>query len=338
VPENRSNSTQKSSDVSPARILRRSLRRVLKEQAAARKDLAADPIHDLRVALRRSRSLAEGFAEFDPYAGWRHLTKACKRLQRSMSELRDVHVVLEWVEKLHLDMGAAGVSLCELLRREERRARRKARGALRKFPRKRWKRWRRQLPKRAAGLWYGEPQFAVLALHRLTDVSEMERRRRAGRSRLAAHQVRIALKRFRYTLESFLPAKSEAWAPALRSLQQLLGEVHDLDVLRARITQFLRRHELPESARNEWFAAIDEARAKRIAAYQRKIVTGTRRLRPGTRRLYLWDSWRADLQAMTEVILPDAEVFSPSSARRASHAAAKSSRRSSRPLRPSSTA
>jgi CHAD domain-containing protein len=336
VSEDSPNGAKKPAVISAADVLSRTLRSVLREQAKAREDLATRPIHDLRVALRRSRSLAEAFSDVDPNPEWRRLAKACRRLQRDLARLRDVQVVLQWVEKLHLDSAADGAQLCELLEREERRARRRARETLRDFPRKRWKAWKRRLPRRAESLSLGEPQFAFLALRRLEDVRESERRRRRSRSRKAAHNVRIALKRFRYTVESLMPAHYDAWAMALKALQRSLGEVHDLDVLRAAIIGFVRGRKLPEASQKRWLAPIEEARAGRIAAYERRIVRGRRKLRPGMTRAFLWDRWRADLRACATVSLPDSAGSSLSSARRAPHGREKSSRRADRPRRLSS--
>ena len=51
------------------------------------------------------------------------------------------------------------------------------------------------------------------------------------------HALRVGLKRFRYTVEILLPERSAEWDESLGQIQGLLGEIHDLDVLRARITQ-----------------------------------------------------------------------------------------------------
>jgi len=40
----------------------------------------ADPVHDLRVALRRCRSLADGLMALDPDPDWKAMKKAGRRL------------------------------------------------------------------------------------------------------------------------------------------------------------------------------------------------------------------------------------------------------------------
>src|SRR5215813_6852103 len=74
--------------------------RVPEECQRAGVDLAADPVHDLRVALRRCRSMADGLMAVDPDPDWRAMKKAGRALFRSLGELRDVQVMMEWVQKL----------------------------------------------------------------------------------------------------------------------------------------------------------------------------------------------------------------------------------------------
>ena len=59
-----------------------------------------DPVHDLRVALRRCRSLADGLMALDPDPDWKAMKKAGKGLFQRLGALRDVQVMMEWVEKL----------------------------------------------------------------------------------------------------------------------------------------------------------------------------------------------------------------------------------------------
>src|SRR5580658_6218371 len=91
--------------------LEKVLRRVLRSRKRARHNLTTDPVHDLRVALRRCRSLAEGFAEIDPQPVWRDLRKACGKQQSGLSELRDSQVSAEWIGRLGLNRGPRGQEL-----------------------------------------------------------------------------------------------------------------------------------------------------------------------------------------------------------------------------------
>src|SRR5215467_9995924 len=75
--------------------------RVLDECDRVCADFRADPVHDLRVALRRCRSLADGMIAMDPDPQWKAMKKAGKALFQRLGALRDVQIMMEWIEKLH---------------------------------------------------------------------------------------------------------------------------------------------------------------------------------------------------------------------------------------------
>jgi CHAD domain-containing protein len=280
------------------------MRRVLKEQGRAREELAPGPIHDLRVALRRCRSLAEGFAQLDGHADWRQMRKAARRLQRGLADLRDAQVMAAWLRRLHLAPGAGGAVLAASFRREEQRARRAARRALEDFSRKRWKRWRRRLPRRAERIAAGPASFAPLALQRLADAGELHRRWRKSASRIAAHRLRIAVKRFRYVVESFLPEQHAAWGRDLKRLQDWLGEVHDLDVLRGRILQLAEEESFPRTTADNWVQSIERARKERVERYRRAVSPKTASAKRAKQGPVLWDRWRQELELLATINHP----------------------------------
>src|SRR5579859_5097935 len=78
--------------------------RVLEECDKVSRSFSADPVHDLRVSLRRCRSLADGLIALDPDPEWKEMKKAGKKLFQSLGQLRDVQVMEEWVEKLENDL------------------------------------------------------------------------------------------------------------------------------------------------------------------------------------------------------------------------------------------
>ena len=60
------------------------MQRVLEECERAAATFAPDPVHDLRVALRRCCSLADGISVIDPDPAWREMKKEGKRLFRRL--------------------------------------------------------------------------------------------------------------------------------------------------------------------------------------------------------------------------------------------------------------
>src|ERR1700757_2111628 len=76
--------------------------RVLEECDNAAADFRADPVHDLRVSLRRCRSLADGMIAMDPDREWKAMKKAGRGLFQRLGDLRDVQIMLDWIDKLDI--------------------------------------------------------------------------------------------------------------------------------------------------------------------------------------------------------------------------------------------
>lgn len=322
--------------VSPTALaVQRSLRRAMRKLELALRELAPDPIHDVRVALRRCRSLAEGFANLDPHPSWRKLLKACKKQQRGLADLRDIQVMRGWLKELGLASGPAGSALAAMLDEEESAARKRALASLDDFPRKRWKRWWKRLPVRAQLVPANEARWAEIALQRLGKVRVLDRRWHRTHTMKAWHRLRIAVKRFRYIMESFLPVQCHRWEKDLKRLQDLLGEGHDLDVLRAKLIAAAAERKLPKRSLEAALRPIDRALAERVEAYERAVVTGAPpapaalgRQRRNRKRMpqTLWDLWHRELTAAAGTTSPGGAAAAPSSATPARPAEARNRR------------
>jgi CHAD domain-containing protein len=310
-------SPQSAKSMPPSSALEECLRRTLRKQKRAGRDFDMEAVHDLRVALRRCRSLAEGYSSLDLDSVWNRLQRLSRKQQRGLGELRDVHVVGEWIRKLRLNKGAAGAKLDSALEREEKTARRRAERSLDSFPRKRWKRWLRRLPGRAEMIPVGSSRLAALALERLREVQQREVRWRKTHTAADWHQLRTATKRFRYTVETFLPEQHRAWARSLKRLQNVLGEGHDLDILREWIVKVAQEQSLRAAPQKQWLTRVDRARREREDQYERMISLAGRvqrvlprqngRSRSASLRhssantRTLWDRWRAKLEEIALV-------------------------------------
>jgi CHAD domain-containing protein len=265
------------------------MERVLEECLRASLDFSADPVHDLRVALRRCRSMADGLLVMDPDPAWKDMKKAGKRLFRELGELRDTQVMEEWVQHLSEAADPVANALLQFLAGREVHLKQQAAMALQEFDRKQWRRWITSLPRRAARMRTGTLLFKHLALERWTEAHELHRRALRNRSQIAFHRLRIGLKRFRYIVENFLPEQHVAWSDDLKELQDLLGEVHDLDVMWATALQV---NVFPDAeSRSKWHARIIEERTARIEKYRGKMLG----------KSSLWQVWRAQLPVGEQV-------------------------------------
>jgi len=257
--------------------------RVLKECERASVDFAPDPVHDLRVALRRCRSMADGIMAIDPDPVWKQMKKSGKPLFSRLGDLRDMQVMGEWVHRLDSPGDAVTSRLLQFLAAREAQFKQESAQALGDFDRKQWRRWSKTLPRRAARLRPGSDVFKHLALERWIEAHDLHRRALRNRSQVAFHSLRIGIKRFRYIVENFLPQQHAAWSDDLKELQDLLGEVHDLDVV---WSTALRVNAFPDAAaHSRWHARIIQERTSRIDKYKDKM----------TGKDSLWQVWRAEL-------------------------------------------
>jgi HD superfamily phosphodiesterase len=177
----------------------------------------------------------------------------------------------------------AAEALLRILTAREQGQKLEAHAALEECDRKQWRQWSKSLPARAARFRLGNPLFKHLALERLTAARELHNRALRNRSQVAFHTLRIGIKRFRYIVENFLPAEHKAWSDDLKEMQDLLGDVHDLDVLWATAVSC---HIFPDAdSRQHWRERILSERTKRVERYRKKM-TG-----PDS----LWQVWRAAL-------------------------------------------
>ena len=265
------------------------MQRVLEECDRAGADFAPDPVHDLRVALRRCRSMADGLMSIDPDRTWKKMKKAGKQLFSRLGALRDAQVMEEWVGRLGKPGDPVTTALLRFLAVRQIQLKHEAAQALREFDRKQWTRWGKLLPRRAARVRPGNAVFKHLALERWMEAHDLHRNALRNRSQIGFHRLRIGLKRFRYTVENFLPQQHAVWSNDLKQLQDLLGEVHDLDLL---WTTAVQANAFPDNeARSRWHAKIIEERDRRIEKYRDKMLGKTS----------LWRVWRAELPRREQI-------------------------------------
>jgi CHAD domain-containing protein len=226
-----------------------------------------EAVHDLRVALRRLRTLLKLarriFGTFHTDA----VRQAFRDLQASTGDLRDEEALHETLDVLALDHAPVAAwrgrrnardarlrrGLIARLRRGELTAARGLLDALLTLPVR---------PRRDAPL----TKFA-------RDVVQKARRGVEARRDtppddvVGLHDLRIAYKKLRYAVEIFaeaLPADLAAMAEPAARFQKRLGEIHDIDVAKVAIA---RARGLTSDARGHVISALDVARAKKLSKY-----------------------------------------------------------------------
>jgi CHAD domain-containing protein len=247
------------------------MKRAVEELRAVQAEPSARPVHDLRVALRRCRSIALAMEEIDPHPDWEELRRCARKLFRSLGDLRDAHVMGDWLKEIQPHDDPVKRRLLESLASAEESALQKALQNVSRFDEKSWKALQRSLRTRIRRVPADGDAACCLAVERLDEAFDLHRRAMRSERPKPWHQLRIGLKHFRYTVESFLPAVHAKWSDSLKRVQDVLGEIHDLDVLLELVQKGQVR--AGESG-TDWEARIAEARAERMETY-RQLALGT---------------------------------------------------------------
>ncbi|HSC45274.1 MAG TPA: CHAD domain-containing protein [Candidatus Acidoferrum sp.] len=256
------------------------MERVLVELAALRSKTDADTVHDLRVALRRCRSVATAIREVDPHPDWDDMRNGARKLFQSLGELRDAQIQREWIERVHGEPDVLKTVLLETLDSTEGSARKNALHSAARFEVTQWRALMCSLPRRLRLIAEDGDAARCLALERLEDAQELHRRAMRTESPGPWHTLRIGVKRFRYTVESLAPALHARWADSLKDVQDVLGDIHDLDVLQELVkSKTAKAAGLPGS---EWESRIAKIRQEKMRDYRQRSLGNNG----------VWQSWK----------------------------------------------
>jgi len=192
-------------------------------------------------------------------------------------------VMDEWVKKLGPETDPVRAHLHASFESKEPQMRDEALRAVEKFDARLWKHLARTLRQRSRLVPAGSLAAECLALERFEDAKELHAKALRSEKPKPWHALRIGLKRFRYNVESRLPERYAMWSDNLKRVQDLLGEVHDLDVL----LEIIRKSDFVETedSLNLWVEIIGRERSQCIRTY-RQLTLGT---------TSLWNLWRAGL-------------------------------------------
>ncbi|HOQ04878.1 MAG TPA: CHAD domain-containing protein [Anaerohalosphaeraceae bacterium] len=236
--------------------LRRYAEAIQKNLEAAAQGADIEPIHQVRVVCRRLRTALRLFADClqeDSVSKWR---KECKRLLKDLRKARDLDIQMQFLEEL-LKKAIRDKKILPGLKRLQLRLRQK-RQRLQKRIRKSADRFRKQnilkeiaaeterleqtqspaaeagglsVAERAGTAVQEAMEKTTALLDRLNDKKDIK----------GHHQLRIAVKRLRYTLEIFQPAFKEDFdklIQPLKKMQTLLGDLNDCAVWLEQIEKF----------------------------------------------------------------------------------------------------
>lgn len=243
--------------------------------AQARRALRVEVVHDLRVAIRRCRSLAQGLREIDDDVGarrWRTLSDAGRALFQGLGDLRDAQVMREHAAEL-LASDPQRDDVLAALDRRIAATKEGARLAVTTFDPAAWRSAALGLPDRAAALLGEQALFDHLGLRRFFEARELHQAAMRSKGATALHELRIGVKKLRYTVENFLPDAHASIGKILKRMQEVLGDLHDLDVLIAFIAS--EHIALHSNDRSRTASLVRAARDLKVLAYRQMTMART---------------------------------------------------------------
>jgi len=239
---------------------------VLRLRKRALQDLDEGLIHDLRVALRRCRTMAQGM---DANRGrWRTIDRRARKLLHSLGDLRDAQVLAALIERTAPRGGRLRDAVLHEVRREwKKHDASTASRALRRFDTRAWRRLADRASRDESLRSMTRGRARRIPLRRWADAVDAHELALRTATPETWHAARIAWKKFRYSLEAFVPDLHGQWDTDIAALQTTLGEVHDLDSLAA----FARRHEgkRDRTALRRWLPVIGVNRGSQVDHYKR---------------------------------------------------------------------
>jgi adenylate cyclase len=260
------------------------------EEVKPRLQVADDEaVHDLRVGIRRARTiLTVGAPVFGRHCAGQ-VRRALREVHRATGALRDEEVLLELLGSI--DLGAHASALqgwLDVRRRRERALRTQVRRAIASGT------LDRGLRLIDALLAFDVKPSRDKRLSKFARRSLDEARRQVDRLLAAAtedpsalHALRIGYKHQRYTAELFAEAPgydanggAAAVARTASRFQSLIGRIHDVEVAEAAV---LRARGLPDGARAALLGELAKLRDRRAQAYDK--ACGLTEARPGPRNV-----------------------------------------------------
>jgi CHAD domain-containing protein len=199
------------------------------------RDGQSDAIHDARVATRRLRAaLPLAWAE-SPNTEWASSFETIRQMGKQLGRVREVDVALDALPSLEARVPPAAAAIAELRRELTQRQAKRRRRLIKNVERLSLDRLStvRLVPGRRLSLARDRRWHAVERA--IVDHAESLRQAVIDASGVyfpnRVHRVRVETKKLRYVLELVVRAESSALLKRLRRAQEILGELHDHQML-----------------------------------------------------------------------------------------------------------
>ncbi|MBN1865888.1 CHAD domain-containing protein [Candidatus Sumerlaeota bacterium] len=244
-----------------------------------RRGMTAERIHDLRVASRRFRAVLSTFRPLVDGPGFRKTRRLARSITRKPGALRNRDVGREILGAvLAKRLGPEIARAATLYRRELDSDRQDRRAEIGEFVRGvNLGAFEKRFLKIAGRLESGRDlpltREAILSpiLERLDGVFECLEPALDPDRAVAQHRLRIAFKRLRYTFEIFafaFDAGRNAILRRMKGFQDVLGELHDMDVLLEGLASRLSRESDP-ARKSDFQRLVEHLKRERLRLFRR---------------------------------------------------------------------
>ena len=210
-----------------------------------RAEFSEPAVHDLRVSTRRLLAVLEIIQALDPQPRLRRLRRFLKNRLDGFDNLRDVQVMLASVS----ENSAAQPALAPYKKYLEKKEKRLFRAAGKQVRAIKTNRFNRRMSRVREALLVLRGMELPSKLLQLVDTAYqlvLERYALIDPANPASiHRVRVAFKKFRYTLECVypvVPGFPESQFERMHAYQTLMGNIQDAQVFLQALAQYSHRH------------------------------------------------------------------------------------------------
>ncbi len=288
-------------------ILDRAIRertRALRTQAKrCRKQFGEEAVHDLRVAMRRLLALRDFLAFLVPSPPLRKMRRELKAHLDAFDALRDTQVMLLETTQRLPELPALE-PFHRFLQKQEKRLLRRARkdiDALQDSYSKPLRAALKALDARNEDVLAPVDDAYQTVLHRLALIDE--------RNTATIHRVRIAFKRFRYSIEVVKPlltAMPEETLQRLHNYQTLMGEIQDMEVMLRHIDDFAAAHAACDMEEVRQF--YQQQHQQKVSAYIQRMNEVYSFWRNAPDRPLPWEATAVTTEEQEALATPQAEA------------------------------
>jgi len=244
----------------------------------ARQKVSKGGLHEVRVSVRRCRTIAQGLGDCASAPLYRKIDSLGKKLFRKTNPLRDAQVRIKWAGKLFRKTPSACRTVVKELKKCERSETRRVVKALRDFPLKKWKKLAVRLAAGEGGR-LSEKSLQAEAGWMALSIRRFDRKARKTGDPKDYHRLRISFKQYRYFAEAFFPEGEQGQdEDRLKAVQDALGEAHDL----AGLAEFLSgiRGKLEKKDLETLMTALDRQSRASLRRYWLLHKSSPQKIRP----------------------------------------------------------